>query len=624
MKKTLFAILTLPALVLASCSSEEPMKVNAEGDGVVTLVAQLPGGINSRSFADGTTATQLTYAVYETGTTVPVIQSADADAPQATFVGLQAQLTLNLVKGKSYDIVFWADADGNSAYTFDAATQSVSISYDGLASNDETRDAFFQVEKGLAVNGPIQKTISLYRPFAQINFGTNDLKVAERVGVVLGQTKLTVDNVYQTLNLMTGVASDATEVVYDLANLPEDEVFPLAGYDYLSMNYLLTGTELLGDNVNTTQKELVNCTFDIVDKNGAAVNTLILSNVPVQRNYRTNIYGALLTSQVDYTIEIKPGFNDPSFDIEPVEEVESVEDFVDALANPFVETIVVPAGVELDLSDFIGEGTDGLTVETPKTMEINGTVKQSSKGRIEVRADLTVKGTGTIETGENAYGIFNIWDGATLDATGITIVHPNKLDGSPIAVRNGNAILKDVTIDSDYGTVMSWNTSEGSVKADNCTFISTSNSARDGSNWTYGVLIKGNVEAEFNNCTVVGTQGGLSASSGAKVVINGGTYKTVKLEDEPNANPFYAVYVAMDGEVTINSGDFSSADKADIYNGDNDVAGASLGNLIVKGGRFTNQGYHQGSKGIIQPAEGYEWQPIEGDDTYKWTVVKKN
>lgn len=316
MKKNLFAILALPALVAMSCSNEEPISMESSSEGNVTFVAQLPGGINSRSFADGTTATQLSYAVYEAGSTAPLLKSGDPGAPAATFTGLQARLSLNLAKGKSYDIVFWADQPGNTAYTFEATTQTVTVNYDGLKSNDESRDAFFQVEKNLEVNGPVQKTISLYRPFAQVNVGTNDLAAA---GVSLGQTKLTVDNVYSQLNLFTGEASMPTQVVYDFAEIPSGETFPVAGYEYLSMNYILSGTEVLDGNVNTTQKELVNCSFEVVDANGKPVNTVTLSNLPIQRNYRTNIYGALLSSQVDYTVEIKPGFNEPGFDHEVID-----------------------------------------------------------------------------------------------------------------------------------------------------------------------------------------------------------------------------------------------------------------------------------------------------------------
>ena len=34
-------------------------------------------------------------------------------------------------------------------------------------------------------------------------------------------------------------------------------------------------------------------------------------NVPVQRNYRTNIYGSILTSDVEVNVVIEPAFNEP-------------------------------------------------------------------------------------------------------------------------------------------------------------------------------------------------------------------------------------------------------------------------------------------------------------------------
>lgn len=369
MKKHLFAILALPAMLAVSCSNEEPISLETSAEGNVTFVAQLPGGINSRSFADGTTATRLSYAVYESGTTLPLLKSGDPGAPEATFTGLQTQLSLNLAKGKSYDIIFWADQPGNTAYTFDPATQSVTVNYQGLKSNDETRDAFFQVEKGLEVNGPVQKTISLYRPFAQVNVGTNDLAAA---GVSLGQTKLTVDNVYSELNLFTGVASNPVPVVYDFAALPEGEVFPVEGYEYLSMNYILSGTEVLDGNVNTTQKELVNCSFEVVDANGQPVNTVTLSNLPVQRNYRTNIYGALLTSQVDYTIEIKPGFNEPGFGQEVVDVPAGKIKMGDGLYETIGDALSAAAGTDAEL--LLGEGTFTLpaTLNALASVSIDG------------------------------------------------------------------------------------------------------------------------------------------------------------------------------------------------------------------------------------------------------------
>ena len=150
-----FAIATALGLGLTACSSEEPLAA-AKGDGVVTFTAQLPTELASRAFNDGKTATTLTYAVYETGVTPvnPIIVSED----EVTFGDdLTATVSLQLVNGKTYDILFWADAavatGKTNPFTFTPATQTVAVNYAAMASNNDACDAFFAAEKALEVKG---------------------------------------------------------------------------------------------------------------------------------------------------------------------------------------------------------------------------------------------------------------------------------------------------------------------------------------------------------------------------------------------------------------------------------------------------------------------------------------
>ena len=163
MNKKLIYCLCASAMLFTACS-DEAVNAPVEGESLVTITTQLPADLGTRAFGDGTTATNLTYAVYEAGQKTPLIESTD----QVTFSGLTATVNLRLANGKSYDLVFWADAAG-SPYTFDARTQTVNINYTGVTSNRENLDAFFANEKSLQVNGTINKTIKLKRPFAQLN-----------------------------------------------------------------------------------------------------------------------------------------------------------------------------------------------------------------------------------------------------------------------------------------------------------------------------------------------------------------------------------------------------------------------------------------------------------------------
>ena len=294
-KLAIFALL----LSTASCSDEQFAGDLTGGETTVTFNAQLPAGLQTRAAGDGLTATTLSYAVYEEGTTTPVITSED----EVNFVNGQATLSLKLAKGKTYDFLFWADAygkgDAKNPYTVDFNTQTLTVNYDNALSNDESRDAFFGTAK-VAVKGAVSQNIILKRPFAQLNIGTNDMADAKDSGLNTEalQSSVTVSGIFSSMNLMTGEVSNSVDVTFGSNAIPEEK-FTVEGneYDYLALNYLLV----------SDQKGLVNCEFTYTD--GATTETRTIDNVPVQRNYRTNIFGSLLTGSVDFDITIDPDFD---------------------------------------------------------------------------------------------------------------------------------------------------------------------------------------------------------------------------------------------------------------------------------------------------------------------------
>lgn len=290
-------------LGLASCASDEPINNNQNGDGNVTFTLNVPDQLSTRTFGDGTKALDLYYAVYESGSTTPVITSL----AETHFVGLTATVNLKLVNGKTYDIIWWAQSPLVSCYTFKPDAQTVSIDYTGVLGNDENRDAFFQQTTGVNVTGAINETVRLYRPFAQINLGTNDLQTPAVAPLKPNLKTSLATKAYSTLNLLTGAVTDETNVTYGFNNPPAGETFPVAGYEYLSMDYLLVPAD----------KTLVDCTFSIADggANNKILNTITVPSTPVQRNYRTNIYGQMLTSNAEYTVVIEPMF-DGEYDIQ--------------------------------------------------------------------------------------------------------------------------------------------------------------------------------------------------------------------------------------------------------------------------------------------------------------------
>lgn len=307
MKKVLFSTVAMSALMLmaTSCADDQTSDLKASAESTVTITAQLPGDMGTRAFADGTKATELHYAVYEkdTKTRLAVCKKADGTKGQlegtATMTGLQTTISLQLTTGKEYDFVFWADAPGDNVYTFNSEKQTVTVNYANAENNTDNLDAFFGQKKALMVSGNISISQELRRPFAQINIGTDDFDAAAAAGYTVSESTIGVAT-YKTLNLLSEEVSDPVTATFVKKPIPtEDSKFSVNSkdYKYLSMSYVLVPKD----------KETVDIAFDYTLTNRT------FTNVPVQRNYRTNIYGSLLTNTADFNVVIAPGFNDPDY-----------------------------------------------------------------------------------------------------------------------------------------------------------------------------------------------------------------------------------------------------------------------------------------------------------------------
>lgn len=311
-----FKYLAAAALTMlaVSCNKEQVTEV-PDGQMVdVTFTAALPGEMATKALGDGQTAKTLYVSVYENDAEKSHLGDLDKTA---TFTDLKTQVTFSLVKGKTYNFVFWAQAEGATCYDIDDL-KNIKISYEGAVANDENRDAFYATRKELKVNGALTETIKLYRPFAQVNFGTADLFDAAAAGFIPAQSAFTatdVANVFDTFNAEGKVEGLATDkVTFAKAEIPGggETLATKDGTKYLwmTMNYILP----VGKQ---GEKHISNVTAEFIPENGDPI-TASAPQAPVQNNYRTNILGNLLTSQVIFNVEIVPIFNEPDNDIDLV------------------------------------------------------------------------------------------------------------------------------------------------------------------------------------------------------------------------------------------------------------------------------------------------------------------
>ncbi len=299
MKKFLYPTLALSAFFLASCSSEEPLSGSSDPN-VVTFTATLPGDMISRAETDTRPLTMM-YAVYEVdGDRAKVVATGDASAPEVTYADGHYSVSIPLVHNKTYDFVFFAKSDNSDAYEFNTLEGKVDVNYDKMTLNTDDHDVFF-TSCTKTVDGN-SEAITLKRPMAQLNIATNDYEQASGV-----TTTVTLNHLHNVLDLRSGVASgpdNTIEAIHE--NLePLSEPLTLDGTDHTHMvkAYVLTGSLIEGDNVNTAASETMDVKVEF--SNGRKHE---ISNVPVRRNNRTNLYGALLSSDTDFTIDIDDEF----------------------------------------------------------------------------------------------------------------------------------------------------------------------------------------------------------------------------------------------------------------------------------------------------------------------------
>lgn len=406
--KRLFLFLAVAGLMATTaCSRDEMESAGMNGDGVVTFSARLPEQLQTRSMGDGQTARKLTYAVYAAGEQTPLLTSESEGAPAVEFTDLKAQLTLRLTTGKSYDVLFWADAygqkDESNPYKVDYQAQTVTVDYAAAESNDESRDAFFGSVTGMKVTGAMSQDVTLVRPFAQVNVGTEDLEEAVAGGLQSAAlaTSMSATNVPTTLNLLNGTTTGSTSVDFASHAVPtESLVVSGRTYTYLAMNYLLMGAD----------KTTTNIAFAFTD--GATTGNLTFSNVPVQRNYRTNIIGSVLTGDVDFDIDIDPGFGEPDH----------------------------------NLSQLLFAAENGGTVE----LEENMTLEQEITVAEGKKMELNLNGHDIVFDSEELYTAFNVNGDMVINGPG-NISYKN--GGILIVNKNGSLVINGGDFSSDVNCI---------------------------------------------------------------------------------------------------------------------------------------------------------------------------
>ena len=452
--KTLSASI-LMALALTACQKEEFRGNEAEGIYTFEVSAD---NIATKATIDrdgnGTAVNRFIMEVYLAKTTGELVlldrqvKAPTAASPKST------SFNLTLIKDQEYKVLFWADKGDDSMGDFYYKTtdnlQNVSFLNAARKGNNDALDAFSKMEVITREESKagFTKSVQLTRPFGQVNFITTDIPAINALtgGSAFLPTDVKVSyTTYTGFNVLTQTGTGSEDIEYTApVYSAEDTQNDPAKYT-LSMDYMLTAT---------SDRETRNLVKLTALANGYELTTVEVANYPVQRNYRTNIIGKILTGDATFNITIDPIYGGEH--------------------NNYI------ASSNEGITNAISAGATTISL-TPGTYII----PDDAQGKT-----LTFIGTGNPEDTKIATQDDGSYEGCDYSLDGATVTFENITINTDSRTYTGYArckgTYKNCVINGTY-------TLYGDSKFENCTF----NVSGDVYNiWTWGAQ-----NAEFDSCT---------------------------------------------------------------------------------------------------------------------------
>ena len=285
-----------------ACQKEEAKDSHGE-DCVARLTVQVPEDVLTKAVSQAALVDIVYYDVWNEDFTTLLFSGSGA------VEDCRAELEVALVMDQTFQFIFWAqneNADGPYSWT---DLKKVNVDYSKFTvNNKDCYDAFYAVAT-IVADGE-DKVVRLYRPFAQLNFGATRMN-ADFGDFTITSNSVTVSKYASAFDTVGGKAVDYvnapvtfTAATGGLVQAETQDNKDLqvgeAAYYWVAMNYLL---------VPSDQSTTVNVEASFTTKVGTVKHKI--PNVPLNKNYRTNIVGDLFTSTAQLNIVVEESFNTP-------------------------------------------------------------------------------------------------------------------------------------------------------------------------------------------------------------------------------------------------------------------------------------------------------------------------
>ena len=357
-----FRFLALLALVLglASCQNDPyGLEVDSKGEAAVTLNVALPDDATRAAGKDSAKGGvyNVDMSKYDIRYILEVYDENNVLAKERmahTTDATTTSFSFRLVPGRAYNFVVWADfvleGKGTADYHYDtsAGLDEVKVKMANWSVIDESRDAYTDVATVHNFSSTADiPSITLTRPFAKLRVVTND--ILEMISVRPAEVKVNYFSTafFDTFNALSETASGSVAAPQDLTvTLLDSQKNPDEVYSE-GMDAETGKRTLFADYFFGAKDNRVMFTMDVKDNGGKDLPQVTFNtNIPVQRNYLTTIYGPVLTDSNNITVTIKDAFDGY---INVGGNVVTTDAELRAALNQDVENISIVLGADLSL-----------------------------------------------------------------------------------------------------------------------------------------------------------------------------------------------------------------------------------------------------------------------------------
>ena len=442
--KKLFLLAAGLALTLTACQKDEGVVSDTTSSSSFTVTIPQNGTrAVTDDFGAGTSANRCILEIYRNDKLYNRIEKG-VTGETVTFDDLR------LVAQQTYDFVFWADCAEGSEGSFTDKTYNTanlkSITEIGpFVGNSDERDAFFAHET-FEVTGSFSRPVTLKRPFGLLVVKTNDLNEIRDEALKPTGYEVAFKGLPTTFNALTGEVSGSADVSYKATEFAKTD-------GTISMDFLWA-----------TESEAALSDFTMTFYNGGTeiCTNDAFTNIPIRRNYRTNVSGNLLTRKGTISVTIDPEFDENSPIEKVIAEVESAADVKAALESGATDIVVKnltnAAGNEIVIPQIYATDNNvkiSLTLpETSNPVTVKYDDRTGGTGNTEAPANITITanttGKLTINTPESTVtlqGSFGEIDATTADET---LIVPEGVTVKTLNVNKGNVEIYGAVENIDF------------------------------------------------------------------------------------------------------------------------------------------------------------------------------